>query len=217
MKGLLLNQYYSVEKSLWGYVPLALLIATVLVFFEHPVIQRLAAFAPILLMSMAALEVLKHEAKSGWNKFVLTLPVKRERIVQSHYLFFSMLALTGFLITCVAYLVAEFAFGMTPSPGYFYSVLDILGITLTLGILTYPLTYMLGTEKAELITYIGTGAGIGSFFLSAFLYQIFIQDLELVQGLNLDLLFSLSYLLMTFLLFIISYVVSIQLYKKKEF
>ncbi|WP_245755932.1 ABC-2 transporter permease [Halobacillus alkaliphilus] len=42
-------------------------------------------------MSSSALEVLKREAKSGWNKYVLALPVKRENVVQSHYNFFSLL------------------------------------------------------------------------------------------------------------------------------
>lgn len=217
MKGLLLNQYYSVEKSIWNYVPLGLILATFLIFFDNPMVQRLAAFVPVIFMASSALEVLKHESKSGWNKYVLTLPVKRSRVVQSHYLFFSVLALTGLLIACAAFVLAQFVFGQAPSEGYIYSVMNVLGITFTMGFVAYPLTYLLGTEKAEVVAMVGGGAGIGVFFLSAFVYELFIMPLDMLQGLNQDLLFSVSFLIINFILFAVSYVVSLQIYKRKEF
>ncbi|GAB3044380.1 ABC-2 transporter permease [Virgibacillus ainsalahensis] len=217
MKGLLLNQYYSVEKTIWTYVPLGLILATVLIFFDNPVIQRLAAFLPVIFMASSALEVLKHESKSGWNKYVLTLPVKRSRVVQSHYLFFSVLALTGLLIACIAFVLAQFVFGQTPSAGYIYSVMNILGMTCTMGFVAYPLTYLLGTEKAEVVAMAGMIAGLGVFFLSAFVYDLFITPLDVLQGLNQDLLFSASFLIINFILLVVSYVISIQIYKRKEF
>lgn len=216
MKGLLLNQYYSVEKSIWSYVVLGLILATVLIFFDNLIAQRLAAFIPILFMAISALEVLKQEAKSGWNKYVLTLPVKRNRVVQSHYLFFSVLTLTGLLIACVAFVLAQSVFGQAPSARFINSVLIILGMTFTLGFVAYPLTYLLGTEKAELVAMIGMVSGLGLYFLSSFVYGLFFVPLDLLQGLNHDLIFALGFLIINFILFVVSYVVSIQIYKRKE-
>ncbi|MDV2682777.1 ABC-2 transporter permease [Alkalihalophilus lindianensis] len=217
MKGLLLNQYYAVEKTIWYYVPLSLVVTTILLYFDQAMTQRLAAFLPILLLSTAAFEVLKHEAKSGWNKFVLTLPVKRSRVVQSHYLFFLTLTVLGLLIACVALLIAQFGFGQAPSAGYTYSLMNILGITFTMGIVAYPLTYLLGTEKAEFVIMASGGAGIGVFFLSAYLFDLLLMPLYAFQGLNSDLVFSLGFLVVNFILFVGSYIISIQVYKRKEF
>lgn len=208
MKGLLLNQYYAVEKSFWWHVLIGLVAATCLMLFSNPMLQRLAGFLPLLLLSTSAFEVLKHEAKSGWNKYVLTLPIKRDRVVQSHYLFFITLVFIGLIISTLAYYMAQLLFGIESS-GYVYAVLNIAGIAFTMGFVIYPLTYLMGTEKAEVVAMIGAGAGIGLFFLSALIYDFL--------PINEDWLFSISFMLMTFILFIISYIVSIQVYKRKEF
>ena len=213
MKGLLLNQYYAVEKSFWWYMPLSLIAALVFVYFENRVFQWAAVLFPLAFMASVAIEVLKHEAKSGWSKFVLTLPVKRDRVVQSHYLFFILISSVGLAILGIQFIVSEYLLGITLGPGHVYNIMNGLGIVFTLGFITYPLTYILGTEKAETILMIGVGAGIGLYFLSSFLYNLLFSG---VQG-NVDLLFSLSFMLMTLILFIISYIVSIQVYKRKEF
>ncbi|MCM2678036.1 ABC-2 transporter permease [Alkalicoccobacillus plakortidis] len=215
MKGLILNQYYSVEKSIWGYAILGFILSMVLVFFENPAFQRVAAFFPVAFMASVALEVLQQEAKSGWSKYVLTLPVKRERVVQTHYLFFGMITFLGLLITCITYLLAQLLFGIELSISYVYSLMNILGITFTMGFISYPLTYILGTEKAGVVAMTGFGAGIGLFFLSALIFELL--PVKAFQGMNLDLLFSLSFMTINFILFIISYIVSIQVYKRKEF
>ena len=49
---------------------------------------RLIATFIILFAAIPALEVIKYESKSGYEKYVLTLPVTRNNIVQSHYLFY---------------------------------------------------------------------------------------------------------------------------------
>ncbi|MEK4563322.1 ABC-2 transporter permease [Alkalihalobacillus sp. FSL R5-0424] len=203
-----MNQYYAVEKSFWSHILIGLVAATGLMLFSDPRLQRLAGFLPLLLLSTSAFEVLKHEAKSGWNKYVLTLPLKRDRIVQSHYLFFITLITIGLVISVIAFYLAQMFFG-SEAPGYIYAVLNIAGIAFTMGFVIYPLTYLMGTEKAEVIAMIGAGAGIGLFFLSALIYDFLPLDE--------DWLFSLSFMLITLVLFIISYIVSIQVYKRKEF
>ncbi|MGP4074718.1 ABC-2 transporter permease [Halobacillus sp. K22] len=217
MKGLLLNQYYTVEKTIINYIPLALLLTTILIFFDNSKVQRLAAFLPIILMASSSLEVLKREAKSGWNQYVLTLPVKRQNVVQSHYIFFILLTITGLLIACIGYALALFIGGQPPGNAYGHSLMSIIGITFTMGFTAYPLTYALGTEKAELVAGISAGAGLGLYFLSASLFEFLIMPIQAFQGFNSDLLFSLSFMVITLLLFVLSYMISIQIYKRKEF
>lgn len=59
--------------------------------------------------------------------------------------------------------------------------------------------------------------GVGLFFLSAFIFNLWIAPLTMLQGMNLDFMFSLSYLTINFVFFAISYVVSVLVYKRKEF
>ncbi|WP_054711460.1 ABC-2 transporter permease [Bacillus sp. JCM 19041] len=133
MKGLLLNQYYAVEKTIWYYVPISFILACSLLFFEAPGLERLAAFIPIMIIGMTALEVLKHESQSGWNKYVMTLPVKRNHVVQSHYLFFLIMTFIGLFIAGIAFTVGYLVFGQTPGPEFVHGLMNILGITFTLG------------------------------------------------------------------------------------
>ncbi|WP_078392668.1 ABC-2 transporter permease [Shouchella patagoniensis] len=217
MKGLLLNQYYAAEKSIKYYVPISFAVACALLFFENAMAQRFAAFIPIVIIGTAALEVLKQESQSGWDKYVMTLPVKRNHVVQSHYVFFLLMTFTGLLIAGTTYVVGNFVFGQTPGTGFVYGVMDVLGITFTMGFVAYPLTYLLGTQKAEVVYMISGGGALGLFFLSAIVFELWIAPLNLFQGMNIDLMFSISYMTINFVLFLISYAVSILVYKRKEF
>src|SRR5699024_7577264 len=107
MKGLLLNQYYSVFTSLRNYLFLGVIIAAILIFSQNEFMQSFAQILITIFMVTPALEVLKHESKSGWNKFVLTLPIKRSNVVQSHFLFFIMTMISGILITIAMFALAE--------------------------------------------------------------------------------------------------------------
>lgn len=57
-------------------------------YFGDASMHRFVAMLIILLIAMPALEIIKYEGKSGYDKYVLTLPVTRNNIVQSHYLFY---------------------------------------------------------------------------------------------------------------------------------
>ncbi|MFB4212480.1 ABC-2 transporter permease [Shouchella sp. JSM 1781072] len=218
MKGLMMNQYYSVEKSIWVYAALSLVVPVLLlVFFERGMLDRLAAFIPIAFMVSPALEVLKHEAKSGWSKYVATLPVSRPRVVQSHYLFFILLMVVGIVFAVVTYLIATQLFNQAPTEYYIVGILNIIGIVFISGIISYPLTYFFGTEKSDMIMLVGLGGAIGIYFLSSIVFSRFVDGNSIYLGLNASTLFSLGFLLVTFILFVISYIVSLIIYKRKEF
>jgi len=219
MKGLLLNQYYSIGKSIFNYVLLSVLIAGILLFTQHDMMMLFATILPTVFMITPALEVLKHESMSGWNKFLLTLPIKRKHVVQSHYLFFTILLLFGLLITITLFVLAEFILGQILTEQMIYWIMNGVGIAITLGLVAYPLTYQLGTEKSDMAIIIGFIATFGLFFLSDALFNRIVSNLspDTLQGMNLGLLFSGSFLAITLILFIVSYMISLPIYKKKEF
>ena len=87
MKGLLLTNYYLIHRSFLTYTALAIVISAVIFYFADPSFYRIIAMLIILLMAMPALEVIKLESKTGYDKYVLTLPISRKNVVQSHYIF----------------------------------------------------------------------------------------------------------------------------------
>ncbi|QQK79284.1 ABC-2 transporter permease [Salicibibacter cibi] len=219
MKGLLLNQYYSVGKSLWNYLLLSVVITAILLFSQNEMMMAFATFLPILFMVTPALEVLKHESMSGWNKFVLTLPIKRSQVVQSHYLFYFMVMLIGLLVTIVLFILAELIAGQVLTDQSIYSMMNGVGIAFILGFIAYPLTYQLGTEKSDMVLMFGVIAAIGLYLLSGWLFETILSNMspDTLQGMNIDLLFSSGFLAVTLVFFIVSFLITLQVYKKKEF
>ncbi|MDO7284380.1 ABC-2 transporter permease [Shouchella clausii] len=219
MKGLVLNQYYSVGKSFWNYIALSVVITAILLFTQNEMLMQFAAWLPLFFMVTPALEVLKHESMSGWSKFVLTLPLKRREVVQSHYLFYSMMIVIGIVITVALFMVADSLIGQVMTDSSVNKIMNGVGIVLISGLLNYPLTYLLGTEKSDGILVFSIMAAVGLFLLSSWLFEIFLGavSFDALQGMNLDKLFSGSFLAVTFVLFMASYVIALQVYKRKEF
>lgn len=115
----------------------------------------------ILLMAMPALEVIKLESKTGYDKYVLTLPISRKNVVQSHYIFYFLIVVSG---TILSYGVFSMYSLISQS-----AVEDIINIVLFgtfivlfAGALAYPLLYVFGAEKSDGIV---LGGGMGAFSL----------------------------------------------------
>jgi len=215
MKGLLFNQYYSVFTSLRNYLLLSVAITVILLFSQNEMAQGFAQMLTVIFMSVPALEVLKHESESGWNKFVLTLPIKRSHVVQSHYIFFALGMFSGFIVTIALFFLLDLVVG-----GIFISqnVLGIMngaGIALLLGIVAYPLTYQLGAEKSDTVIMLGVMVAVGLFLLSNWLYIEFIE--EAFQGLNHELVFTAGFCVTTLVLYTVSFGITLRVYKRKEF
>ena len=150
---------------------------------------------------------------SRWNKFELTLPVKRSGIVNAKYLSFSILILMGLtmaLITTIVTLIIHpetifmetiFAFGF----GFSLSVMTIA--------LSYPIMLKLGTEKNEIIILLSSCASFGIYILITYIVSEFnggtIKYSENPVVAVVSVIVSL--LLITF-----SYFISLAMYKRKE-
>ncbi|MBM7715187.1 ABC-2 transporter permease [Siminovitchia sp. FSL H7-0308] len=219
MRGLFLNQYFTVEKSLRNYVFISVVIVCLLIISNNEMMLSFATWLPILFMITPAFEALKHESSSGWNKFVLALPIKRSQVVQSHYIFYSLIMLSGIILTFVLFVLTDLIMGQNQTTTAVYSIMNGVGLALIIGFVTYPLTYHYGTEKSDMILMMGVLAAIGLFFLSEWIYKGILENFgaPLSPNTNHDLLFSSSFLLINLFLFIISYFVTLQIYKRKEF
>ena len=212
MRGLLLNHYYSTDKSIRNGLLLTVFISLVLHLAQQSMALRAAAFVPFLLMVQPAFEVLKHDAMSGWNKFVFTLPLRRSQLVQSHYIWLLLLLATGTLIAYGLFFGTAF-FVDSPSADIFYNFsLRAIGIVICMGALSYPLTFWWGTEKSDQITLMSVGFGLGMFFLVSMGLLLFLG----ADAPSYDRIFSISLVAVSLLVYLISYVISVRIYNTKE-
>lgn len=215
MKGILLNQFYSVSNSLRNYFILSVIISGILIFSQNEFMQSFATLIPIIFMATPALEVLKHESKSGWNKFVLTLPLSRNNIIQSHYFFFTMAAVSGLIVTLLLFFAADLIIGDILTESIVYSIFNGLGVALLLGVVAYPFTYYLGAEKSDTVLMIGIIVSVGLFLGSNWVYTTWIEDSLPTQ--NHELIFTLGFCGITILLFLISGIITKKIYLQKEY
>lgn len=212
MKGLILNNFYTVEKSVKSSIVLSIAAVIILVMTQHDMALRAALFLPFLLIPVHGFEVLKHDAMSGWNTFEITLPVTRKQIVASKYHTFLLLLVCSFLIIVVIFFTVDRLFFPVIDQLFFNFLLRGIGLILCLAASTFTLTYKLGTEKSDSITIGSAAFTFGVFFGLSILLEMTVGNIE-----NIDELFSITFVGIAGIAFMSSYAISVYLYNRKEF
>ncbi|MCR8862729.1 ABC-2 transporter permease [Priestia megaterium] len=211
MRGLLLTNYYLIHRSFLTYTALAIVISA------DPSFYRIIAMLIILLMAMPVLEVIKLESKTGYDKYVLTLPVSRKNVVQSHYVFYFLIVVSG---TILSYGV--FSMYSLISKSAVEDIVNIVAfgtfIVLFAGALAYPLLYVFGAEKSDGIV---LGGGMGGLFVAIALQGAVGYFVEILAASSLPIASSLHvpilYTLFGMVMYIASYFIALSIYRKREF
>lgn len=212
MKGLILNNFYSMGKGIGYAIFVSVVAVIVLTLVETKIATRVAGILPMVLIPTFALEVLKYDAMSGWSKFEIILPVTRKKIVQSKYTTFLLLLLVSALVPTLMFFIADLFTLQTYTTLFFSYMLRGMGFILCIAALTYPLTYLLGTERSDSISVSSFIFAFGVFISLQFLLQLIIGKVD-----GFDETFSFIYFVISIIFFGISYVVSTRIYKEKEF
>jgi len=214
VKGLLLTNYYLVYRSIFAYVGLALLISGVLLFFSGPMVSGVAAMLIILLMTLPSLEVIKIESKSGYDKYVLTLPVSRSNIVRSHYIFYLSVVIIGAFLSYIVIYTYDLIFE-TQINGIINIISSGIFVVLLAGALIYPFLYIFGADKSDAFV-------LGGGFVGLFVYygiKFLVEDLIVKLPLSIDssLLVPILFIVLGITVFTLSYLIAVIIYRKKEF
>ncbi|WP_281197587.1 ABC-2 transporter permease [Staphylococcus felis] len=219
MKGLLLNQYYSVKKSMLIYSIAGVLIASFLLFLSIPYTRMIGTLIVMLFLVTPSMEFLKREAISGWDEFTIALPISRKKVIQSHYYFYLILLTTATLISTTIVVISR----LTTSSEHlnvstFAMIINCISIVIVLGVFVFPMTYYMGSSRADAII-------LSASFISVLLYQgialLYAATLQIVSEslfpkINQDIIFSIFYLLFSLILLYLSYVFSKKIYESKE-
>jgi ABC-type transport system involved in multi-copper enzyme maturation permease subunit len=188
----------------------------IILSFADASMHRLVAMLNILLMVMSALDVIKFEGKSGYDKYVLTLPVSRSNIVQSHYLFYFLVVIYGVLLSCGIFYLYDLISG-TPIDGMLNSIFFGTFAVLLTGAINFPLYYIFGPEKSDSITLGSVGGAIVITIVSQDLVGYLAKHLTLPNSNDPDLYAPIIYLIIGVITYALSLFFAIFIYRKKEF
>ncbi|QIW19939.1 ABC-2 transporter permease [Bacillus thuringiensis] len=216
MRGLLLTNYYLVYRTFFVFMGVSILGSGLVFYFGDTSIYNLVAVFTIFFAAIPALEVIKYESKSGYDKYVLTLPVTRSNIVQSHYFFYFLVVIIGTLLSCGIFYVHSLVSNTPIDYDIFKSVSMGTFVILNAGAIAYPLLYAFGSEKSDAITIGGACGGLVAYFGLQSVIGYLIEQFPM-SNLNPSLYISILYTIFGVIIYILSSFVAVFVYHKKEF
>lgn len=218
MRGLLINQYYSVSKSIFLYTIVGIIISSFLLFLSIPYTRMIGTLIVMLFLVTPALEFLKREAVSGWDEYVTTLPLKRKAIVKSHYQFYLILLGLATLISSVIVISSRLMLSNeSMDVSTLAMIINCISIVIGLGVFVFPATYLWDSSRADAIILVASLISVMIYQGVALLYAGILQNTSerILPWANQDMVFSLFYFILSVLMFLISYLVSIKIYNTK--
>ena len=211
MRGLLLNNFYSMSSN----IKLSFSIALVLVFVSLfvggsflPMIMGIQLFI-FILNTGASLQI---DEISKWSKFELTLPVKRRTIINAKYVSFIILIAIGILIstlTAIVYIVFK---GSVDIKTLIWSYCFGLTLSIATPAFMYPFILKFGTEKSDLIILLSSGLSVVLMFSISILLSLFVPSINFRSP-----IVGITSLIVSVLLFILSYFLAVWIHRNKEY
>lgn len=212
MKGLLLNGFYSAVGNIKLFLLIVLITGATLIATGNPTAQESFIYITITALSVNAVVSSRKDAISKWNKFEITMPVRRRDIVACKYSSYMLWVLAGTLLALVVTAVATLIHKNSNLPlgtANLYSTFTLgIGISFLTGALFYPFSYLVGIEKSETVLIISILAAIGLTIAALHILNQFIASFA--ARMVMFIIFFLS-------AFAISYILTLSMYLKKEF
>ena len=212
MKGLIRNNFYSMENNIKISFMIALFLAAVAFFVQHNAVIQMIISMQMFIFIVNVGTPLHADVVSKWNKFELTLPVKRNDIIKAKYLSFAALILLGIMMGSVTGISICVSSGISNIQSILYGC--EYGLTLsaaTAGIM-FPLMLKIGTEKNEMIMILSAVASIGLLLLVAALLTPLTGEMNMNHS-----LVGMVSAIAALVIFVGSYFVSVRVYGQKEF
>ena len=161
---------------------------------------------------------LRKESASKWEKYKLTLPISRKDIIESQYISHTIWSIAGVAVVAVFMAFTVIIHG----DQYFYygfrdAITLVLGggiLAILIGAISYPLYYLWGAEKTEVILVISVIGSIGIVFALTMLVNTF------SDGNVSDTLYYISLVIVTavtIIAYVSSYFISKCIFQKREY
>ena len=212
MKGLIRNNFYSMENNIKLSFIVALFLAVVSFIVKHDAFIQMIIAMQLFIFFVNTGTSLHADVVSKWNKFELTLPVRYNDIIKAKYISFAILILPGIFMGSITavYACVTNGFSNVQSVLYGYE----FGLTLsaaTTGIM-YPLMLKTGKEKNEMIMILSAIAASGLPVLLSAILAPLTGGPDMKHPLT-----GIVSAIVSVVIFTGSYFVSVKIYRHKEF
>lgn len=154
MKGLLLKDWYMVQK----YFKMYLFIAVV--FLAMSLIDTgnlFFVFYPCLLCGMLPVSLLGYDERSHWLQYSSTLPYRKSQIVSAKYLIGLLAQIAMLLVTGIAQGVKMAVSGTFVLNDFMVLLLLLLIVATFTSSISLPFIFKLGVEKGRMAYYVMIG------------------------------------------------------------
>ena len=153
MKGLLINNYYAVRTNAKVFSGFMLLLG---LFAAAVISQSLLIgyiFLAVIGFSVNMSSSLRKEFVSKWGKYKLTAPIRRSDIVKSHFISQLIWLFVGMVfagaVVALSWLLHGFPFDRNTDILFLFTA--GVGISLLMGAIFFPLFYLTGEERSEVV------------------------------------------------------------------
>lgn len=212
MKGLIRNNFYSMESNVKISFIIALFLSVVALFVKHTAFIQMIIAMQVFIFIVNVGTSLHADAVSKWNRFELTLPVKYNDIIKAKYISFVMLLLFGIVMGSITAISVCVISGLSDMQAVLYGYEFGLTLAATTAGIMYPLMLKIGTEKNELIMILSGIASIGLLVLISAILTPLTGEMNMKHS-----LVGIVSTTVALAIFIISYFVSVRIYCHKEF
>lgn len=216
MKGLIRHNIYSVadKMKLTIIINVIVTLAFAMVGMFNKLVYSWAAVVVLLQISIYAVQAvstLQTDANSQWNKFEITMPVRRKDVIGARYIGFILCGIVG-VITALVTIGVFYLFQTNVNfERVIFSFTFGVVLLLVVPALTHPLLLIFGIDKSETMSVISIFAATVLYVGSSMLFNLALPDLS-----NADFIFRGLIIIISGILFAISYIISKQLYQKRE-
>lgn len=217
MKGLIRNNFYSVESTLKWTMAFCIVI-NILVIIGMIRFENIDGFLPFLMLGEIGAFVgltgtaLQKDNTSKWSKYERTLPVKTRDVVMARYISFLIFAVIGIVLASITFLLFSI-FSDQPvnfeRVGYGYT----FGIVFALLVpaFNYPLVLKFGADKSEIILLISVLIVTFLFNGGSTILTPYLSNLE-----HANLIYRIGFIVISIGVYFASYFISTYLHKRKE-
>lgn len=218
MKGLLKNNFYAVRSNVKVFAAIMLLLGVFVVAMDNDVQTLINGYMLLGMIgfSINAIASLRKESAGKWSKYKLTAPIKRSDIVKSYFISQLIWLFVGMLFAGVGVSLSILLHGYPFDRNTDILMLFIvgIGISLFMGAIFFPLFYLGGEDRNEVFLVISLLCGIGIIMGLATAVNIFfgphMTTLQVLSGAAIIFACAL-------LAFMLSYPLTVGIFKKKEF
>lgn len=202
MKGLLLKDYYLLVKN--GKLMLLVILGSIIIAAFFQKVTFLVCY-PSVLAGILSMLLIQLDAKDKWELYSHTLPYTKGQLVSVKYLVGLIASAIVFILSALAQFISWHVQDIYHSASFLQLLFFLFIMSLIGPAIFLPLVFKWGAEKGRLIYYLVIGALMG-----------ISTQLSFEENNNTSVVITIVIALIIIVLYILSWRLSINLYKKRE-